>query len=153
MSTTDKRLEVYDVVAQVAPGAYTADPSAGADVNHDDDVEVGFLVHVGTWTDGTFTIGVEEADPTTPDGDTADTYADVDAADVFDVDGNLDANGELVVSDGSFDDSGVIIKYRGSKKFVRVTVTVTGSPTTGATLSIVALKYPRHENTTPIVRN
>lgn len=127
-----------DFVPQFAPGALTASPTDGADVDLQDYDACMFAIHVGTWTDGTFTFEVEEADD---DGSgSADTYAAVADAQLIGT--------EPVVSDGTNDDSVVYVGYRGSKRFVRLTLAVTGSPTTGAAVSAVAIRgHYRHQPT------
>jgi len=96
-----------------------------------------FAIQVGAWTDGTFTFEVEEA---ADSSGSAGTYAAVDSDDLIGT--------EPVIDDATTDGTVVYVGYRGSKRFVRLTCTVTGTPTTGATLSAMAIRgHYRHQPT------
>lgn len=85
------------------------------------------ILSVGTLTDGTHTPSVQESDTTT-DGD----FSDVAAADLI---GSLSA---LVSATDQR------VSYIGSKRYIRVVNTVTGSPSTGCALAAVVTKGFAH---------
>lgn len=91
-----------------------------------------FVVNVGAWTDGTFAFSLE---------DSADnsTFAACAAADVQ---GSI-AN----VSSGATDQKSGLMAYIGTKRYVRMVITVTGSPGTGAIIGVTGMKsMPRDLN-------
>ena len=80
------------------------------------------LVHVGTVTDGTHTLSLEESDDDS-------TYTDVAAGDMS----------------GSFTAAATATKvqevgYLGTKRYIRVKSTVTGSPATGGTYGATIIR-------------
>jgi hypothetical protein len=79
-----------------------------------------FLLHVGVLTDGTFTPKLEESDDDS-------TFTDVAAADV---EGTLAAAADGVSQ---------YVGYKGVKRYARLTVTVTGSPSTGCVLGVAGI--------------
>lgn len=92
-----------------------------------------FIVNVGTYTDGTaYAFSLE---------DSADnsTFAACAAADVQGTIAN-------VTSTGTDQKSG-ILSYIGTKRYVRLVITVTGSPGTGCVIGVTGLKaFPRDLN-------
>ena len=88
------------------------------------------LINCGTWTDGVFTFEVQESDDDS-------TYAAVASAE-------LDGT-EPVVDAADEDEVIHTIGYQGDARYIRVIVTVTGSPSTGMDFgaSIIAGHYHR----------
>jgi hypothetical protein len=88
------------------------------------------LIPAGAWTDGTHTFEVQESDDDS-------TFAAVADADLV---------GDEPVIDGAADDDTVYsLAYLGSKRYVLVKVTVTGSPSTGLVAGAFVLKgHPQY---------
>ncbi|MEU9654200.1 hypothetical protein AB0E00_35630 [Streptomyces sp. NPDC048110] len=105
-----------DPQPSLAPAARTASANGtGVDLANFDAAMV--LIDVGTWTDGAHTFEVQDSD------DNA-AFTAVDAA-------YLD--GAEPVVDAAADDAQVYtVGYHGIKRYLRVAVTVTGGPATGA---------------------
>jgi hypothetical protein len=82
---------------------------------------------VGTLTDGTFAPKLQECDTS------GGTYADVAADEVVGAFANLASSTDQKVS------------YVGSKRYLKLVVTVTGSPSTGCALAAVLVKGHPHK--------
>lgn len=122
MPRSNSDTAVVDV--QYAKQATTSDvtPSNGTDL-HIYNAQ-GVVIDIGSWTDGTFAFDVEESDDDS-------TYTSVDASDL--------SAATPTVSDASTDDTQVYLDYTGDAKYLRVTCTVTGSPSTGLVFGLYAL--------------
>jgi hypothetical protein len=84
------------------------------------------VFNVGAWTDGTHTISVQESDVS------GSGYAAVAAGDLL---------GTLTAISGTGQQNAVqMVGYRGSKRYIRAIVTVTGSPSTGAAVGGVVVR-------------
>lgn len=93
--------------------------ATGASVDTRGYASTTFAVAVDTWTDGTHTVGAEDSD----DGSTWAT-ASLDNA--------------LAISDAALVEAVVTLRYTGGRRYVRPTITVSGSPATGAAIGIDA---------------
>lgn len=116
-------------VNSIAPATHTASATgAGIDLQGFEGAVV--MVAVGTWTDGSHTFEVQES------GDNSTFAAVADA----------DLQGSEPVVDGADDDATVYkIGYLGTKRYVRVVATVSGT-TTGAVYGASVLKgYARKQ--------
>lgn len=103
------------VEQSLAPAARTASADgSGVDLRGYESATA--LIDAGAWTDGTFTFELQESDDDV-------TYSAVADADLVGTEPVIDAATEdLVVHE---------LGYIGSKRFVRVSVTVGGTPVTG----------------------
>jgi hypothetical protein len=105
-----------DAVPSLAPAARTATANGtGVDLANFDAAMV--LVHAGTWTDGTHTFKLQDS----PDNA---TWTDV-AASFLD-------GAAPVVSSAPTASKVYALGYHGIRRYLRVVVTVTGAPATGA---------------------
>ncbi|MFH9587920.1 hypothetical protein ACH4LS_22650 [Streptomyces luteogriseus] len=106
------------------PATRTASANgAGVDLTNFDAACV--VIDAGAWTNGTHTFEVQDSDDNS-------TFTAVPAA-------NLD--GTAPVIDGATDDEQIYeIGYHGTKRYLRVAVTVTGSPATGAAYSATVIR-------------
>lgn len=100
----------------------------GAGVDLKGYASVDFIINAGTCTDGTHTIVIEES-ATGAWGGEESAVADAD----------LDGTEEAITS--SNDDQVFIIRYLGDQRYVRCTIVTTGSPSTGATVGVVAVRH------------
>lgn len=125
---------MLDLKAHISP-AQTLRPAARtADANGENVDLANFdaavvVIDVGTWTDGTHTFEVQEADD---DGSgSPDTWAAV---------ADADLDGSEPVVDGAADDDQIYeIGYIGGKRWLRVVVTV-ASATTGAVYAATVVR-------------
>ena len=113
---------VIDQVASIVDGALRVADVTGVGVELSNRAENLVIISVGALTDGTHTPKLQESD-TLGSG-----YTDVAAA---------DQDGALVALVANTDQ---VAGYTGIKKFVRVFVTVTGSPGTGAYYSALVVR-------------
>ncbi|WP_159941835.1 MULTISPECIES: hypothetical protein [unclassified Nocardiopsis] len=103
------------IAGTLPPAARTATANGtGADIT--DFRAVAALVHIGAWVDGSHAFSLEESDDNT-------TFTAVDAGDLV---GSLPT-----VTDATEDDTVHALGYFGTARYLRVVVTVTGSPATG----------------------
>lgn len=106
----------------------TVTPSNGVDLQGYEGAMV--VIHAGTVTDGTYTAEVQESDSVS-----ADFVAVADA--------DLDGTEPAITT--SNDDGVHVIGYKGNKRYIRVKLTASGSPSTGGTIGVTVLKTnPRH---------
>jgi len=110
------------VVSNIDPDDYVADIT-GTTIDLQGFNSATFALLLGTITDGTFT-------PKLQHGDASDLS---DAADVA----AGDINGTLAAAAS---DTNQTVDYVGTKRYVRMFVTVTGSPATGAQLACAVIK-------------
>lgn len=87
-----------------------------------------FLLHCGTVTDGTHTVVLEESDTGAFSGE-ENAIADAD----------LDGSEPAYTS--SNEERVDVVFYRGTKRYVRVTIIASGSPSTGATIGAQVLRH------------
>lgn len=139
------------VIQTLKPAAYTSSQNNGANSNGAVDLAENevfngcmFVINVGTWTDGTFTVAIEEADDDGSGAPDTSTWSEVADADLV-----MGSNGEPVI-DGDPDDEQVYkVGYVGQKRHVRAKVTVSGGPGTGVPLGIsVVMGAPRSAKVT-----
>lgn len=106
----------------VPPAAKVTTDQTGTCVDTKGYEAVTAVVHYGDWTDGTFTPKLQEGDAS--NGSDA---ADVAAADLI---------GSFTALSGTGQENKLYaVGYKGTKRYVRVFVTVTGTPGTGASVS------------------
>jgi hypothetical protein len=126
-----------------ANGAQTADfQSSYVDVAGYDRCLV--AVHIGAWTDGSFSFKLQDADDDGTGSPDAGTVADVNTDFVL-----FDPDPAVTVTDATNDGDYLLYEYRGGKRHVRVFGTVAGA-TTGATMQIEAILGDARHN--PIVQ-
>lgn len=111
------------VASSLLPNVRTATAN-GSGVDLSGYTKAMFLAHIGTITDGTFTLSAEESDDNS-------TFTAVAA-------GNL--SGAFVAATSSADDTVQEVGYLGSKRYVRAVVTVTGSPGTGGPVGVTVVR-------------
>ncbi len=115
-----------DAAQSIAPAVYTADADgAGVDLQGYDAAMLVF--HPGTVTDGTHTPKVQESDSL------ATGYTDVATADL---------EGTLVALASDVPQR---VGYKGSKRYIKAYVTVTGSPVTGGVYGAEAIRGLRRQ--------
>ena len=109
-------IELSETFAPAIPTA-TAN-GTGVDLKDAQDATV--VIHAGDWTDGSFVFTIEESD----DNSSFSTVAA----------GNLD--GSLPTIDSEDEDDQIYkIGYKGTKRYIRLVSTVSGSPSTGLAFS------------------
>jgi len=115
----------YDEVLTLSPASRTSnDQGVGVDLANAGGATIN--IQVGTWTDGSHTFEVQESDDNS-------TFSAVAAADLI---------GSEPVVDGATDDEQVYsIGYVGSKRYIRVAVTVTDA-TSGAVYGATVRRGP-----------
>ena len=111
------------VVSTLLPNVRTSTTS-GATVDLAGFREAMFIAHVGTITDGTFAFDPEESDDDS-------TWTNIAAGDL---------SGSFTNATSSADDTVQEVGYRGSKRYVRCNVTVSGSPSTGGAIGVTVVK-------------
>lgn len=123
------------VTTTLPPATYTAASTNGASHRSDGEKD-DFIVHLGTWTDGTQTITFYEADD---NAGVAGSFTAIAAADLEADDGVL-SSGTVVVSDNSRAGSTFVISYHGGKAWLRAGIGDVGGTTGGAAaVTIVTL--------------
>lgn len=83
-----------------------------------------FVFHVGTITDGTFTVDAEDS----PDGS---NWTNIDSAYL---------SGTFTAATASADDTIQEVGYVGAQRYVRANIVVTGSPSTGGAVGISVIR-------------
>lgn len=127
MSMQDVKKNEASLVSHILPLLRTATvtPAAGVDLKGSFGAEV--IMDVGTVTDGTFTMEVQESDAS-GSGFTAVAAADLEGSEAA----FSSANEEQVHQ----------VWYKGSKRYIRVVLTASGSPSTGGTIGCIIRKAP-----------
>ena len=124
MTTRDLKSNI-DAVQSLAPAARTASANGtGVDLREHDSAIA--LVSIGAYTNGEFSLKLQESD----DDGVGDAYADVAAADL--------QGAFTAVNDASGQNALQRVGYAGVKRFIRVVVTEGGSPTPGTGLVLGA---------------
>ena len=116
--------DILGITQMLKPAVYTATQNCPMDLA--DCASNDIVVSVGTITDGTFTAKMQE-------GNAAD-YSDM--ADTTAYNGTL---GALAAN------TQYAVGYTGLKRYVRIVVTVTGSPATGAGLAVLGIRGNRRK--------
>jgi len=96
-------------------------------------------VATGTVTDGTYTVSLTEC------ATVGGSYTAVAAADIVAGSTGSGANGAVFDTTAAHDQAMFFFGYRGTMEFIKVVVTVSGSPSTGAVFAAGAITYnPLH---------
>ena len=112
----------FDQVQSLKPGVYKLTANSGTiDCQSADAVTV--MVSIGTITDGTFAFALQESDSS------GSGFTNVAAADMV---------GSFVAGTSN---SVQKVDYIGLKRYLQVTVTVSGSPATGAAMEILGVLH------------
>lgn len=119
------------IVQALAPVAVAADNTGSAiDLAGYDSALI--ILSVGTVTDGTYAIEIQESDTTT-----AGDFAAVDAADLI----GTEKTGITTTNDETY----YAVGYKGSKRYIRYVITETSAGSTGGVMSVVVIKgNPAH---------
>lgn len=134
MSAVHSGLNFWGDVSIVPAAARTTTTTGGA-------VDLGMhngcvvVVTSGTITDGTHTFSMEECDTV------GGSYSAVGAADIIPAASGSGANGCVFDTTSTHDSAVQVFGYRGTKEFVKVVCTVTGSPSTGGVYAATVLCY------------
>ncbi len=146
MANFDKNpLTEVHIVHLLDPAVYTGtQTSSAADVNGA--TYAGFYIVYGA-TGDTLSASVSFECKLTESSDLAGTYTDVSATDIYSTQATVVNNFGLI--DANSEDSETYgIGYNGSKRFVKVEATVTGTHSNGIPFGIVAaLGFPRTQTT------
>jgi hypothetical protein len=139
MATHPSLAPNVDIVESLEIEAYaTAQAEVGAEVDLQGFEGALILIPVGLWTDATHTFTVTECDTS------GGTFTAVAAEDLL---GTL-----TPVTSTATDQRMLMAEYRGSKRFIKITNTVTGSPTTGAIVGAFVMRHhARHMPVTSLV--
>jgi tRNA U34 5-carboxymethylaminomethyl modifying enzyme MnmG/GidA len=121
------------IVSTLVPAVYKTNQTPGSGTTSVD--TQGFesatvVIHTGAYTDGTLTPKLQESD-------NGSTWTDVAAGDLL---GTFAAVGAAGDANKTFK-----VGYRGSKRYIALHVTASGSPATGAAVgATVILSHPKH---------
>lgn len=142
----------FNLKPSIAPAAPVTATTKGTGVDlslNGVDEEASVIINLGAYTDGTHTISVQESDDDV-DGD----YANVDVSQLGADSGVLNATtGVLLVNSSGGAQKVQCVTYIGSKRWLRVVDTVTGSPSTGLALSAVIVFGKRYAGANPGASN
>lgn len=116
---------VHSIPAQLAAATKT-----GATIDRFGYNALSVVFEFGAWTDGTFTPKLTESDDDS-------TYTDVAAGDL--IASPISAQAIAAMSSGSNDDKVESVGYKGTKRYIRPVITVTGSPSTGALVAALGI--------------
>lgn len=102
-------------------------------------------VATGAVTDGTYTVSLTEC------ATVGGSYTAVAAADIIPGSTGSGANGAVIDTTAAHDNAMFFFGYRGTMEFLKVVVTVSGSPSTGAVFAAGVMCYnsPHQPVTTP----
>ena len=121
-----------NVVSHILPllRTTTVTPSSGVDLQGYEGAAV--ILHAGTVTDGTFTPELQESD---------------EASANFTAVADADLDGTETAFTSSVDDRVLVLGYKGTKRYIRLVLTASGSPSTGGTIGCTIVRTDARHRT------